>query len=184
MKNDQVARDALTAWESLRALGGIEPEGRDRELVDQIRTQIDPSATDLESALESCTTDEFLQALFGSIQPFSLMFRDILLFFQNADATQGKHQWRVQLEEVPLDLGHFEQFIRHWQRIRVPLDVPALGASDAFVLNDVRLSFGMSYLTDQPPLPNSLGDIDRWISLFDESGQYADLPMSLAPRVA
>ena len=72
--DDSVYRDSPSAWQGLSKVGGLDPDDRDEDLVDQLRIELDPEASSLEDALASATTDMFLQAVFRVIQPF---FHDV-----------------------------------------------------------------------------------------------------------
>ena len=88
---DEIYRDSLSAWQGLCRLGGIEPGGRDSDLVSRLKDVLDPEALDLHAALVNTSTNSFLQALFQVIQPFSMMFRDVLSFFEKAGARTGRN---------------------------------------------------------------------------------------------
>ena len=124
--DDSVYRDSPSAWQGLSKVGGLDPDDRDEDLVDQLRIELDPEASSLEDALASATTDMFLQAVFRVIQPFSMMFRDVLDFFEKAGAREGQSQWKLRVDEVLLELQHFEEFIEHWNSIRCAFEIPAI----------------------------------------------------------
>ncbi len=141
---------------------------------------------DLEHALAGATTDQFLSALFVTIQPFVAMYSDILAFFQRAGARQGQSQWRISVGEEFLELRHFEEFLQHWDAIEVQFDVPALPRQDAFFLNDVRIKAGgYDYLLEGPDqgldTRTGLPDVDAWLAQY-KLGHYAPFPPSLMPQ--
>lgn len=116
--DEDVYRDSLSAWKGLSEFGGLELDARDEELVDQLRIELDPEAWSLEVALASASTDMFLQAFFRVIQPFSMMFRDVLDFFEMAGAREGQSQLKLRVENEILELQHFEEFLEHWSLLQ------------------------------------------------------------------
>ena len=104
---DKVHRSALSAWQGLVEDGGLEPDGRDFELADGIRQTLDADSETVEKALAAAPMGAFLEALFRAIEPFPMMFGDILRFFESAGAREGQRQWRLVIGEDAFDLEHF-----------------------------------------------------------------------------
>ena len=180
-----VYRDSLSAWQGLRDAGSLELDGRDEDLATQLKNQIDPDALNLECALATTSTDLFLQALFQVTQPFALMFRDVLHFFERAGAHEGQTQWKVSVGGEFVDLRHFEEFLQHWNSIECEVEIPAIGWSDAFIPNDVRRkSGGSNYLLEDESRDGSITtgikDVDAWLAEYAK-GRYAPFPESLHP---
>lgn len=180
-----VCRDSLSAWRRLSKIGGIEPDDRDEDLVTELRNQIDPDASNLEDALSSTSTDLFLQALFQVIQPFALMFRDVLAFFEMAGAREGQRQWKISVGGEYVDLQHFEEFLEHWNSIECEFEISAIDLAGAFIPNQVRLESGSSdYLLEgesvNGAITTGIEDVDAWLSEYDED-RYAPFPASLYP---
>ena len=142
-----VHRNSLSAWRGLSEIGGLEPDGRDEDLATQLRDQIDPDASNLDDALKSANTDLFLEALFRVIQPFALMYRDVLDFFTRAGERVGQAQWKVSVGDVHLDLRHFEEFLARWDNIECELEVPAIDWRSAFNHIYVRRESGNQRLS-------------------------------------
>lgn len=182
---DSVYRNSLSAWKGLSKIGGLEPDVRDENLVDQLRVELDPEALSLEEALASATTELFLQALFRVIQPFSMMFRDVLDFFKEAGAHKGQSQWKLRVDDVSLDLQHFEDFLEHWSSIRCAFEVPAIDWTGAFIPTSVLQDSGShDYLLRGEYRDGSItfgqSDVDDWLSEHNQ-GRYAPFPKSLHP---
>lgn len=180
-----VHRSALSAWEALRIEGRLDMDDRDEDLIGKLKDALDPRAPNLASALAGATTDEFLSALFGTIQPFVAMFQDILAFFEKAGAREGKSQWRISVGDQFLDLRQFEEFLEHWNAIDADLEVPALDRRHAFILNDARAEIGgYDYLVDGmdygKEANTGIDDVDDWLADYD-AGRYAPFPASLMP---
>ena len=183
---DAIHRDSFSAWNALRLTGGVDVDDRDNDLIEKLKERLDPSAPDLERALAGATIEDFLSALFSSIQPFVSMFKDILTFFERAGARQGQRQWRVSVGDEFLDLRHFEEFLEHWNTIDVDFEVPALDQRHAFILNDIRVEVGgYGYLVDGmergKPSTTGLSDVDDWLAEYD-SGRYGPFPSSIMPQ--
>ena len=128
----QIHRDASTAWAHLVKFGGLELGGRDEGFDDLLKVQLDCRAPDLEAALASVTTDEFMQGFMNLMEPYAQMFRDILDFFEKAGAKESRSQWNIQLDGANLDLDHFRQFLTHWDSMEAELEVPAVDYSGAW----------------------------------------------------
>ena len=182
---DIVYRDSLSAWHGLSELGGLELDGRDEYLATQLKNQLDPNAPNLEVVLATISTDLLLQALFQVIQPFALMFRDVLDFFEMAGGRKGQTQWKVSVGDEFVDLRHFEEYLEHWNTIECEIEVPAIDQASAFIPNDVRLASGsLDYLREGESSDGSITigieDVDAWLAEY-ENGRYAPFPGSLHP---
>ena len=180
-------RTALSAWNELVRGGGLEPEGRDAELMDQVRGALNCEADSLEEALRSTSMKAFVETLFRAIEPFPMMFADILRFFRSAGAREGERQWRLVIGDEVLDLKHFEQFERAWRSIECEFDVPAVSGLDAFLPNTIRNEFEESehLLDSQTQLTRQftgIRDVDAWLDAYD-ADEYAPFPRSLLPEV-
>ena len=179
-------RDSVSAWKGLAEAGGLEPDGRDSDLAGELKNQLDGEAETLESALRAAPVHAFVQALLRLIQPFPMMFVDVLRFFEAAGAREGKIQWRVALEDDVVELRHFQEFIERWRNITRGLDVPAIDQRGAFVANAVRLDLGSddNLFADDTSIRGremcGIEDIDAWLALYD-SGTYGSLPETLQP---
>jgi hypothetical protein len=180
----EIYRDSLSAWKGLREIGGLELDGRDEDLAVQLKEQLDPGALDLEAALAQTSTDQFVQALFQTVQPFVGMFRDVLAFFKQAGARYGQSQWKVSVDDEFIDLRHFEEFLEHWESINCEVEVPALNRRNAFIFNEVRRKEGDDYLTEgnawDKPIITGVPDADSWLAEYS-SGRYAPFPRSMHP---
>ena len=144
-----VNRDSLSAWRALSNIGGLELGDRDEDLATQLKNQIDPSASTLDDALATTSTDLFLQALFRVIQPFALMFRDVLVFFEEAGAREGQAQWKISIGDEYVDAGTTSNASLKYPRSigRAPLfPIPCDRQLEA-----MTISWRVSRKTDQDP---------------------------------
>ena len=182
--NQPIYRTSLSAWRRLSEIGAIELEGRDADLAYQLKMQIDPAAPDLDTALHSTPTDLFVQAFFQVIQPFVMMFRDILDFFARAGEREGQLQWRISIRNTIVELREFEEFLKHWTEIRCLIDVPALSTTSAWIpYNLLRSDYFTHIFSSFPAVSGTntgISDIDLWLSEY-ESGRYTKFPTSLNP---
>jgi hypothetical protein len=182
----KIHRDSLNAWKGLSEIGGLEIDGRDEDLLAELRNKIDPAAKDLDAALANTPIAEFLQALFQVIQPFALMFQDVLRFFETAGARNGQNQWKVSVGDDFVDFQHFEEFLEHWNNVKVEVEVPAIDWQGAWILNNVRIEGGdYDYLLDRGNrdrwVSTGLEDVDVWLKEYDQ-GRYGPFPASLGPQ--
>tara|TARA_R110002049_G_scaffold66453_3_gene173415 strand:+ start:423 stop:2243 length:1821 start_codon:yes stop_codon:yes gene_type:complete len=181
-----IYRDSVSAWHGLIEVGGLEPGDRDADLVTQLIAHLHPGATDLEAVLFETSTDSFLYALFRAIQPFALMYHDILEFFKRAKVNEGQSQWKVSIGDDFVDFQHFQEFLDHWKTMQSEFEIPHLDRTNAFILNSVRIEDGeYEYLREhENPLGSvstGVDDVDFWIARHDE-GDYEPFPASLHPE--
>lgn len=182
-ENPTVFTEPLAAWKYLCMLGGIEPEYRDQELIKNIHSQLAPSMPTLEAALEGATMEAFLSAFFKASQPYIRMFKDILEFFTQAAATQGQHQWMLQVADIDMDLDHFRQNIETWTHLgHATIMIPVLtwdGVWNLFehlrTYNLVAKQVALAAEKKELDLPE---DVRSWVESYHE-GQYNFLPVSL-----
>jgi hypothetical protein len=182
-----IARDSLAAWKSFRTLGGIEVGGRDADFEAKLKQLLAPLAPDLETALEACSTDDLVRALFQVVSPFAEMFRNIVAFFQTAGANQGREQWMIKIEEDHLDLADFEAFLENWASVEKLLDIPAIDFRGAWALNDATDGLPLRerpllgfHSDDRSPTGDPV--IDAWLAAYAK-GDYRPFPAVLHPDV-
>lgn len=177
----KIYRDAMTAWESFRRIGGLDLADRDADLEKELLIRLgQPQALTLDDALRRATTDDLVRALFAAISPFVEMFRDTLDFFKAASARVGRQQWEISIDDEHLDLKEFEQFFASVSEIKGKLEVPDFDPEDAFNL-----------LRCFPDLPTDKGlfaesptgdpEADRWLADYRQ-GAFPDLPDSLRSK--
>ena len=186
VRGDKAHRSALSAWHELVETGGFEPDGRDLELADGLRQAFNGDAESVEEALASATMGAFVEALFRAIEPFPMMFGDILRFFKSAGAREGQRQWRLVIGDDVFDLEHFVEFEREWRWLECEFDVPAVSGHEAFLPNTVRNDLeGVDHLLDAgitlSGQTTGLEDVDMWLDAY-EADQYAAFPASLLPE--
>lgn len=178
-------RSALSAWHELVEVGGLEPDGRDLELTNGLLQMLGGDAESVEDALARAPMEAFLEALFRAIEPFPMMFRDILRFFESAGAREGQRQWRLVIGDDAFELEHFVEFEREWLSVECEFDVPAVNGHEAFLPNTVRNDLEMEHLLDTDPTLigqlTGLSDVDKWLNAYD-ANQYGPFPASLLPE--
>ena len=166
-----VYRDSPAAWRGLIEIGALEPDDRDEDLAQQLKAQIDPGAPDLDTALIHAPTDLFIQSLFQVIQPFVLMFRDILDFFREGIRNvRGQLQWRLTVANEILDLKHFEEFLERWDNIESLVDVPAIDFQSAWIHHHIS-EIPTRLLTDNEEIRMirmNLPDVDGWLTQYEK----------------
>ena len=176
-----IHRDAISAWKYLREHGGIELDGRDEGLDEEIRQRLNPLASSLYEALSQATLEQFAQAFFKAVHSYLTIFRGILAFFEQADAGEGKNNWKLRLDDFDVSLEHFRQWIETWsEAARIKLEVPALDASALEAIWQVL----RSNKTIENTNPNSRRELDlpvdvkTWVAAYN-GGHYLHLPDSL-----
>ena len=181
-----IYRDSLSAWRGLTEIGGLDLRGRDEDLMYQLKERIDPTATNLDAALTDLPTEIFIQAFFQVIQPFAMMFHDILSFFTKAAARQGPQQWRLSVQNEIIELRNFEEFLKRWNDIRCVVDVPAVDSINAWIPHQVLTTVEtfVSLRESHPTFSRTstgFDDVDHWLGEY-EAGRYTRFPPSLQPE--
>lgn len=183
--NPPIHDDAVSAWFYLCESGGIELDGRDEGLDRRIRDHLNPGADSLEEALATASLEAFTEAFFLSLHPYVEMFRNILDFFENGNATKGESQWILRVGDVDLDLEHFREWLATWDTVaKSDISVPAIDKKAVWQLwsrlrerqpiqDEIRRSFGHEAL-------NVADDVRAWVAAYD-SDNYLPLPVSLFP---
>ncbi len=183
--NEPIHRNPLSAWDHLVAHGGIEIEGRDEGIDLRIHQALNPTATSLDEALVASTMSAFARAFFEAIHPTFSMFQDILDFFKQAEATHGKNQWILQLDDIDISLEHFRQSVAHWKSIaKTDIEVSAIDQRGAWDL--CRILGTRAYVRDAARFktaetaPELSVDVRTWVDAYDRQ-IYMPMPFSLTP---
>jgi hypothetical protein len=179
---DNIHETPLSAWKHLCEFGGLELQNRDEGLDTQILSSIDPNAVSLEEALTNATMESFVRAFFQSLSPYIGMFRDILHFFEQADATEGKTQWTLKVGEIDLDLEHFRQWLDAWQQlVELEIEVPSVNFEAEWEMN--RILWDKFGDDADEKAKSGVGvelEIRKWLVDL-ENGLYPPMPASLTP---
>lgn len=160
-------------WAELIAAGGLEPKERDLDMVADIEQRLGLELGTLEAALPQTKLDDLVRAIFGGVAPFGAMYRDILNFFKAAAAKKGRHELRLELDDIPFDLKHLEAFGE------------AIAASTAFeilpllsVMQAFRMAGALEMAlqgVEHPPLAE---DVQQWLD-SSQRGKLDPFPASL-----
>lgn len=184
--SDDPARTPFEAWERVCAAGGLELKGRDADFTADFLSRLSPGASTLDEALGAATTDQFVRAFFETLAPYVSMFRAILDFFQKALVREGREQWRIKIDETPLGLEHFTEFVNAIDTLKSERDVPAIDHPGKSLSSDAHEIFEGFYWThprdNEPQKETGLDDVDAWFSDF-RRGEYSPFPRSLHPDV-
>jgi len=180
-----VHRDPLSAWQHLCALGGLELEGRDEGLDERILSRLAPQADSIQKALAGADMGSFIRAFFEALHPYVATFRDILDFFEHADAVRGESQWTLQVDDIDLGLEHFRRWLAVWDGFaKTGIAVPAIDAKACWELwrvlqnrQTVRDELQKSFQDNQLNISH---DALQWVQAHKE-GTYLPLPKSLSP---
>jgi len=183
--------DAKSAWLWLVEKGGLEPEGRDSELLSMLKDRLDPETGNLEEALASATVTGFLNAFFGVVAPFVDMMRDLLEYFEAADATEGPINWVLVLgeqdEELEVDLDAFRKWIEIAEiSSSGSRSVPILTYSGFWELRkgfyptrtpDPNRRFEEDFRQPEPPIKDR--QLTDWLGAYERGAGYLDLPAAV-----
>ena len=129
-KTSNMFSTASDVWTFLKQSGGLSLDNYDQDLPNELFESLRSSspaasATDLDSLLRAgvVPVEDFLVAFFRVVQPFADMMVDLLRFFEEANATQGKQNLAVRfdfekdLPPLEFDLEHFRMWQEIWQRV-------------------------------------------------------------------
>jgi hypothetical protein len=179
-------KEALSAYRALAEIGGLEPAGRDEDLVTMLIERLSPGAPDIETALDGKPVSALLGSMLSAIQPFTSMFRDILAFFERAKAQYGQAQWRLSVGEEFPELENFREFLDASSEIAIDFDAPAIDLLSAWRVLDIvnkDIAGWTAWSQALPELrnPTNLPDVDRWLGAYGE-GYYMPFPESLRPE--
>jgi hypothetical protein len=183
--NNLIHKNPLTAWKHLCDHGGIELDGRDEGLDQRIQQRINPEAASFNEALVGTTMEMFARAFFEAIHPYVAMFKDILDFFRSAEATEGKDQWVLRVDEFDLDLEHFRKEIATWIEVAKTTEyyraVDWHGAWDIIRLMRTRDLVESEVMHSIRQRSSMLPvEIQDWVVAYNQ-GEYPPLPVALLP---
>lgn len=179
---DKAHKTPTTAWKYIIENGGLELDGRDEGFDGRILQKLNPLAGSLDDALRDATMEEFVNAFFGEFFSYVHMFRDILEFFQKADAIEGKSNWILTVGDLDLDLEHFRKIVEHLEEsIEVELEVPSIDESTEWrICAMLREYIGPKidvFDLEESALAPTLRECFRHF----RDGRYSDLPRELTP---
>lgn len=183
---------AVIAWNDLKARGGIEPGGRDEGIEEILRMRLNPASPSLVHALSTVGVGQLIRALFDSLHPYVEMCRDTLEFYRKAGAHEGRDHWQLVVDETPLELQHFRQFIESWSTSDSDIEAPEANIEAAEkvyrlwstipCLNVAALNSSRQGSWANDPRTNlwSSGDkeIDGWLSSYS-AGLLLPFPSTL-----
>lgn len=136
--------NASDAWKFLVSHGGLEVDGRDQALVEQLIKNLtalhlgknfddleDVPVPDINEVLKLVSVEQLVNAMFVCMGlPFIRMMRDLLDHFIRAEVTEGPEQWKLLLtsetDELEVDLDDFKKWISAATSQSNPLLVPVL----------------------------------------------------------
>lgn len=178
-----IARTAREAWSALVEHGGIETQGRDESVEEELREALCPSARSLDEALNKSSTDDLVRAFFSVVSPFVPMFRAILDFFERAKTNQGRTQWRIQIKDEYLELAQFVEFIETWNSLDCEIEVPAIDSKGSWVTNVTakdypELARAWQLMHDESGDSTGVEDVDYWLTEY-RAGRFFPFPDSL-----
>lgn len=188
-----INRNPTAAWLWLSEKGGLEIEGRDLPLVMSLKDRLDPRAENLDQALSAASMSQFLNSFFGSVSPYVGMMRDLLAYFEAAEAVEGPTQWILVLgeaeEALDFDLNAFKQWINRYDTPRPGVrSVPVLDYRGLWKLREHFFPLASGYSSNetfhQQPTPQvQEPQFAAWLSAY-ERDQYLPLPSIIGQVVS
>jgi hypothetical protein len=174
----------IDAWTFLVAHGGIEVHGRDEILTEQLQTRLEPQASDIETALRGVSMEVFLNAFFGLLGPFVRIMRDLLEYFERADAKQGPGQWVLILgkdkDKLQINLDHFRQWLKLFDKQAAHHSVPLLEYSKIWGLQSAFRSLpDRRQRILEPPSFALERDVAAWLEAYERTS-WLPLPNVVA----
>lgn len=187
-------RDALSAWTDLVARGGVEPAERDADLVAMLRAKLGPGDRCLEETLARVSLADLLHAVFDAVVPFVEMLRDLLAYFERADAEEGPASWVLAPGESIAELEkHFERTVEVFRKLESTVEVPVVAAGDYWRVIEPLRAHNIISLAMSSALPGDRADptaplLQAWLAEYRE-GRFSALPFDLMtfasfPRIA
>lgn len=169
--NPDPARKPAEVWQRLIAIGGLEPEGRDKDFAELISAELQPHGGTITEAVNACPDNETLvRAMFKVTAPFQTMSLHIIEFMRKAGTRQGKACIRIALESSVLELKDFEELAATIQTAPGVVEVPDVRIKDVFELKKTMWKH-----VSRTELPT---DVRAWKAAF-EKGNFHELPASL-----
>ncbi|WP_415301683.1 hypothetical protein [Alcaligenes sp. SJTW-7] len=135
----QVATTATQAWDML-CKRGLEIPGRDDDLVELLcyalrASQGQDQDSTLDKMLQSISLEEFIRAFFQSATPYVDMLKDILRWFEQADAKKGPHGWKLAWDGGDIqELKHFRESLRKLEKCTAMVELPAISFDNCWKL--------------------------------------------------
>lgn len=133
------ATTASQAWDMLHKRG-LEINGRDKDLVDLLHSALGtipgqvPHST-FDELLRSTSLEQFIRAFFLSASPYVDMLKDILRWFEKAEAKKGPHGWTLAWDggDIP-ELQHFREYLRDVEARIALVELPAISFKNCWEL--------------------------------------------------
>jgi len=179
---------AADAWAALR-FHGLEATGRDGDLADLLHKALldDPEkmpGVSFKDAVDAASLEKFIRAFFDCAAPYVDMLKDILAWFERADAKRSAHAWQLAWDGGDLaELQQFREYLKQLETTIVVLEHPALAFNECFLLLEkMRSAPGISRVSklvskeNYRALPESMRDFAYYYKL-----DYGDLSNLVPP---
>jgi len=183
---------AEDAWNYLVSHGGLEVNGRDALLVEQLTERLtvgtlsdppdDAPEPELGDVLKKASVEQLVNAMFGVVRPYIGMMRDLLNYFTKAGVTEGPGQWKLALtsktDSLEIDLDSFKKFIRVLETRHVPLEVPVLNPDQLWSISSDAFSDEMESRRPIGMRPSSTDtDSGTWLSTSETTSWLPSPPV-------
>jgi hypothetical protein len=177
-------RDAREVWEFFVAEGGLEPDGWDAPLVEELSARLGLGADPVVDELlaRDVTTEALVYALLGALEPFAAMMGDLLALFERHGIKRSDGSAEIVFDfEAPgraplhFDLDAFRRTRREWALATAPGVDPNWLHTHAWALRRVLID-ALGAHDWQQPRPETEG----WISTYWE-GEWPETPLAVPP---
>lgn len=140
--SDQAATTASQAWHMLQKRG-LEIPGRDDGLVSLLQQALRTSQgqgknSTFDEILRSASLEEFIRAFFQSATPYVDMLKDILSWFEQADAKKGPLGWKLAWDGGDIEeLRNFRESLRKLETFTAMVELPFITFHNCWKLIDI-----------------------------------------------
>lgn len=175
------ANNTIKIWNHLKKHGGLDEKYYDKDIISNLRAVLElPSKGNFENQLQKYKvgTEDFLEAFFSVIQPFSKMMSDLLVMFERAgakktsknllisfDFDKKKKPYKFDIEKFKETIEIMESTIRKYSRVNITNDV-------LWRINDV-LKKPSKFYNEDPDRVISNISIKKWIDIYYQ-GRWPD----------
>jgi hypothetical protein len=167
------------------AEGGLQPDGWDEPLADELRTKLEigPNSFEDELTAKGVTTEALVHALLETLEPFSAMMVDLLGLFERhgIERADGSAEMLFDFEApgrppLSFDLESFRRAREVWERVKAPtLELEWLQHHAWPLLSVLRGTIAAGDW-DQPRAATA-----QWFDAYRQDGEWPPTPLAVPP---
>ena len=173
MKNekDSYVNNAKKLWNEIKKRANFEEGDYDSALLKDLKNRLNiDEKGDFETEIESIQVETFLDALFSSIEPFSLMMSDLLVLFERVGAQKGDNNLQIEIDFDKLK-GKFDFNISNFrQSIKVFEKTYNVGIREYKIKNPFEMLelFERGWYEESQFIERGFREIAEWIEIYDD----------------